>query len=155
MPDFVFVFLGKNDFHNGVSGWDGYKENMDALIESIHKYNASIKVGICTPTTADEAPNNSDNRNASLAHLNMWDARNLLIRTYDTVAMRNNNVFLVDTGTVLDPDYGFVIEEKLPFSFYEGNARELVATNGVHPSGAGYKQLGVCMAGVVQYLRNK
>lgn len=150
-PDIVLIFLGKNDFHNGTTGWPTFKSRMDALIESIHSVNASIIVGVCTPTTADEAPNNTDNTNARLAHFNMWDARKLLIENYD--GLENDNVFLVDTGTTLDPDYGFVMEEQLPFEYYEGDERVLVSTNGVHPSGAGYKQIGTCMAGFIQAKR--
>lgn len=150
-PDFVFIFLGKNDFHGGVTGWADFKSNLDSLIASIHDYNPSIIIGVCTPTTADEAPNNSDNTNARLAHFNMWNARKLLIDNYDN--LEDSNVFIVDTGTTLDPDYGFVFDENLPFSFYEGDERELYAHNGVHPSGAGYKQLGTCMAGFIQAKR--
>jgi lysophospholipase L1-like esterase len=82
--------------------------------------------------------------------MNMWDARRLIIDAYDDTA---TNVFLVDTGTTLDPDYGFVFQEQLPFAFYEGTERILYATNGVHPSGAGYKQIGTCMAGFIQSKR--
>ena len=150
-PDMVFVFLGKNDFHSGVADWDAFKANLDSLIASIHSYDSNIIIGVCTPTTADEAANNSDNVNKWLAHMNMWNARKLMIKNYDNLS--TSRVFIVDTGTTLDPDYGFVLEERPPFAFYEGNERELFATNGVHPSGAGYKQIGTCIAGFIQAKR--
>ena len=121
------------------------------MIDSIQAYNSNIVIGICTPTTADEAENNKDNRNAYLSHLNMWNARKLLIENYDSLTEKN--IYIVDTGTTLDPDYGFVFEKQLPFAFYEGDERILVATNSVHPSGAGYKQIGTCMAGFIQVKR--
>ena len=151
IPNIVLVFLGKNDFHNNVSQWSTFKENLDTLIDSIQAYNSNIVIGICTPTTADEAENNKDNRNAYLSHLNMWNARKLLIENYDSLTEKN--IYIVDTGTTLDPDYGFVFEKQLPFAFYEGDERILVATNSVHPSGAGYKQIGTCMAGFIQVKR--
>ena len=150
-PDFIFIFLGKNDFHEGVTGWAEFKQNLDELITSIHSYSNTIKIGICTPTTADEASNNSDNRNAALCHRNMWNARKNMISDYD--GRESEAIYLVDTGVVLDPDYGFVMQEQKPFTFYEGDERILFATNGVHPSGAGYKQIGTSIAGFIQAKR--
>lgn len=42
------------------------------------------------------AANNSDNINPILGHMNMWNARKLLIQAYDTDDMRSNNVYIVD-----------------------------------------------------------
>ena len=155
-PDFVMIMLGKNDFQASASAADfsGWKTKMDIVIESIHAVNSSAIIGICTPTVANEAPMNSDNNAPQVGGRNMWLARKFMIDTFDVTAYKNGNVFIVDTGICLDPVYGFLNSEIKPFTFYSGTEREIYATNGVHPSNEGYKQLGVCAAGFIQYIRS-
>ena len=158
-PDIVIVMLGKNDFYSNGSEaiFNPWKAKMDTLITSVQAYATSVSkhidIGICTPTTANEAPNNSDHAVPEIGGRNMWNARKQMIEYYDTQAFRDQGVYLVDCGICLDPIYGFPLTTMKPFEFYEGDDVELVSTNGVHPSTAGYKQLGTCIAGFIQTLR--
>ena len=154
-PDVVVVMLGKNDFWFSMTDevWNKWKEQMDAVISSVHSYNSSIKIAICTPTTADVMPNNAANLNHILGHRRMWEARKRMIEVYDNPQMESSNVYLVDSGVVLDPDYGFEIRKDKPFEYYEGEEVELFDTSTVHPSGAGYKQIGVSVGAFIQYVR--
>lgn len=151
-PDIVMVMLGKNDFYAGVSDalWTTWRERLNALIDSIKSYSENIKIGICTPTTANTPPYSDDMSNYQEGHHYMWEARRRIITCFDNVTNDNRNVFVVDTGICLDPEYGFNSIEVLPFAYYEGNARELYGTSGVHPSNGGYKQLGICAAAFIQ-----
>lgn len=155
-PNFVVFMLGKNDFQSSATGvvFNTWKALMDEAIASIHSYNANINVLICTPTTANETPNNTDNNIPEYGGRNMWLARKQIIEYYDNSSMQGNNVYVVDSGVCLDPLYGFPLQEMKPFTFYDGDNKELISTNGVHPSVAGYKQIGTCVAGAIQYLRN-
>lgn len=155
-PNFVVFMLGKNDFQSSATEevFNTWKALMDEAIASIHSYNANINVLICTPTTANETPNNTDNNIPEYGGRNMWLARKQIIEYYDNSSMQGNNVYVVDSGVCLDPLFGFPLQEMKPFTFYDGDNKELISTNGVHPSVAGYKQIGTCVAGAIQYLRN-
>ena len=158
-PDIVVIMLGKNDFQASASPevFNAWKTKMDVVIASIQAYAASASkspvIGICTPAVANEAPNNSDNNSPEVGGRNMWLARKQMIDYYDTDAFRAAGVYLVDSGVCLDPLYGFEETSEKPFEWYAGDVREPYATNGVHPSTAGYKQIGTCIAGFIQTIR--
>ena len=159
-PDIVVFMLGKNDFQASASPsvFDAWKTKMDEVIASIQAYataqSKTIAIGICTPAVANEAPNNSDNNAPEVGGRNMWMARKQMIDYYDTDAFRAAGVYLVDSGVCLDPLYGFEETAEKPFEWYAGDVREPYATNGVHPSTAGYKQIGTCVAGFIQMMRS-
>ena len=158
-PDYVIVMLGVNDWIGGVTeeAKTVWNTRMQTLIQSVQSYATSvsktIKIGICTNTTAPGSENNSLYRNPLEYHLNLFNGRKNTIETFDTSAYKANNVFVIDSGVCLDPDYGFGFSSIKPFTFYAGSERELYDFNGVHPSDEAYKQLGVCVAGFVQYTR--
>lgn len=151
-PDIVMVMLGKNDFYAGITqdDWLIWKNRLDVLIDSIKSYSESVKIAICTPTTANALPYSNDMSNYQEGHHYMWEARRRIITNFDKSTNDNRGVFVVDTGICLDPEFGFDAKEVLPFAYYEGNAREFYGTNGVHPSNGGYKQLGICAAAFIQ-----
>lgn len=159
-PDIIIIMLGKNDFQGDASEdtFNDWKDKLDTLIASVRSYatsqSKSIIIGICTPSVANEAPNNSDFKSQLFGNRNMWEARRQIIATYDNDTQKNNNVYVVDSGVCLDPLYGFDEMEIKPFDYYEGDARELFSTNGVHPSNAGYKQIGTCVGGFIQSKRS-
>lgn len=160
-PDIVIVMLGKNDFQNSSTSTDfsTWKSKMDTLITSVQDYaesvNKTIYIGICTPTTANQAPNNSPNYVVpEIGGRNMWNARKYIIDTYDNDTYREDGVYVVDSGICLDPEYGFPLRADKPFEWYEGDEKELISINGVHPSNGGYAQIGTCVGGWIQYLRS-
>ena len=153
-PDIVMILLGTNDFSGGYSNFDNWKSQMDGLIASIKTYKQTMKIGICTAFVTTEAANSSDAVNGFIGTRNEWEARKLVIENYDTEENKGNGVYVVDTGVVIDPDYGFDMKEQKPFADYEGNAVEYYGSNGVHCGDGGYKQLGTCAAAFVEYVRN-
>lgn len=157
-PDFVVIQLGTNDFYTGNYDFAAWAENLNTLIDSINAYGTQqskiINILLCTVLTISGLPNNNYGDGDVIRNRYYWEARKLEIFNYDTTEMKNNkHVSVVDTGTVVDDEFGFQIEEKLPFSYYEGDAREPYDWNGVHPSFAGYKQFGNAIAGAIQYMR--
>ena len=159
-PDFVLVMLGVNDWNSSYSEEAAatWNSQMNTLIHSVHAYatlaSKTITIGICTPTTIIGMPNNSNLQNVELGSRFVFKGRKNIISTFDNETYRNQGVYVIDTGACFDPDYGFVVQEIKPFSYYEGELRELYGVNGVHPSDAGYKQLGTCVAGFIQYIRS-
>jgi lysophospholipase L1-like esterase len=158
-PDFVMIMLGVNDWFDGYSDDAAviWNERMNTVIQSIQTYatlvSKTIIIGICTNTTVIGMPNNNYGQSVELYSRGMFLGRKNTIQTFDNDTYRNQGVYVVDTGACLDPDYGFSVNEIKPFYYYEGTARELYGSNGVHPSEAGYKQLGTCSAGFIQYIR--
>lgn len=164
-PDFVMILLGTNDFSGtgeySDANWAIWKERMDTLIASVHAYatNAgkTITIGICTPTVRYGGENSNFGGNVDLWSIGTFSGRKRIIDTYDNAETESDNVFVVDTGTAVDTEYGWMeyntaVNEK-PFAKYEGDFKEFYGYNGIHPGNAGYKQIGVVAAGFIQAKR--
>lgn len=158
-PDYVVIMLGVNDFANGYTddAAQAYNARMQTVIASIQAYataqSKTIKIALCTNTVICGLPYNNTGRFVADKNHYLFSARKNMIKTFDTAEQETNHVYLVDTGAVLDPDYGFSEVEVLPFEYYTGNARELYCDNYVHPGNGGYQQLGTCIAGFIQATR--
>lgn len=157
-PDFVVIQLGTNDFFYGNADFEQWFDRMDSVIASINGYGTSIgktiNILLCTVLTMSGTPNNTYNDGIIRRNRGYYFARKCVIEKYDpSINQVNNHVYVVDTGVVVDDKFGFLTEERLPFAYYEGDARELFDINGVHPDVGGYKQFGNPIAGAIQYLR--
>ena len=87
----------------------------------------------------------------------MFLGREMLIANYDD--RDDEEIYLIDIGSALDPDYGFRAISELPFVGYEawsggGNINETrrVCPEPIHPE-LGYVQIGNKLAAFVQYIR--
>lgn len=158
-PDFVLIMLGVNDWFSEFddSAATLWNSRMQTMIQSIRSFatrqSRTIVIGLCTNTTIAAAANNSYNINPDFCSRNLFKGRKNTIVTFDTDVYRTAGVYVVDTGACLDPIYGLQLSKIKPFIYYEEDDRELYSANGVHPSTAGYKQLGTCAAGFIQYIR--
>ena len=157
-PDFVVIQLGTNDFFGGDTDFALWFERMDAVIASINSYatgiSKTINILLCTVLTMSGTPNNTYKDGIIRRNRYYYYARSRVIEKYDpSVNQVNNHVYVVDTGVSVDDEFGFLTEERLPFAYYEGDARELFDVNGVHPDVGGYKQFGNPIAGAIQYIR--
>lgn len=157
-PDFVVIQLGTNDFFYGNADFELWFERMDSVIASINSYGTSvgktINILLCTVLTMSGTPNTTYKDGIIKRNKYYYDARKRIINKYDpSINQVNNHVYVVDTGVVVDDEFGFLTEERLPFAYYDGNARELFDVNGVHPDVGGYKQFGNPIAGAIQYIR--
>lgn len=158
-PDFVMIMLGVNDWFGAYSdsAAETWNDRMSAVITSIQAYatanNKTITIGICTNTTIASLPNSSYGDNPAFSSRSMFKGRKNTIENFDSSAYQGQGVYVVDTGACLDSDYGFNMQQIKPFTYFEGTEREIYDNNGVHPSTAGYKQLGTCASAFIQYIR--
>ena len=158
-PDFVLIMLGVNDFFSNYTTEIGtrFVNEMQALITSIQAYatstNKTITIGICTNNTISALSSSNYGTNNIINSRYLFNGRKKVISTFDNATYEAQNVFVVDTAATFDADYGFNATYEKPFSYYGGNERELYDYNGVHPSDAGYAQLGTCAAVFIQYMR--
>ena len=159
IPDFVLIMLGVNDWFSGFDESTAtlWNNRMQTIIQSIQSFatgqSRTIVIGLCTNTTIASTANNNHHINPDFCSRSLFKGRKNTIVTFDTDVYRTAGVYVVDTGACLDPIYGFTLSKIKPFIYYEENDMELYSTNGVHPSTAGYKQLGTCAAGFIQYIR--
>ena len=158
-PDFVLIMLGVNDFFDGYTDQKGntFITQMQGLVSSIQSYaqsnNKTIVIGICTNNTIASLPNANYGQNPVVSSRSLFLGRKKVLDSFDTSVYESQGVYIIDTAAVFDPDYGFNVTYDKPFSLYEGDEREMYDVNGVHPSDAGYAQLGTCAAGFIQYIR--
>jgi hypothetical protein len=156
-PDIVSVMLGINDFITKANpaavqaAFPAWKAQMDSLIASVLADNPSAKIAILLPTSVNGPPDSADGVFVEWYNANMWEARKLIINEYD--AREASGIYVVDTGSSLDPDYGFVASTEAPFSEYTGAATREVSVNIPHPSTDGYNQIGTRFAAFIQRVR--
>ncbi len=166
-PNVVTIMLGINDFVNcttkaaAITAFAAYKTQMDTVIASVHADSPAAKFVIMIPPTFVGNPDNdSGNFTARLSFI-YWQIRKLLIDTYDN--RQSELIYVVDAGSAVDPDYGFVANYEVPFQDYT-NANNTnpatpvvetrkVITNSPHPSNQGYAQVGVVLSAFIQKTR--
>lgn len=157
-PDVVFVFLGTNDI-KGTTQFTGIEsstnatiKNLNTIIDSIHAYNASIKVCINTAAIGanDQWPYArmyGDNRIKQALHkagIQMQTAK--MLKTYS--GRESENIFIVPTGLSLDNVNGF------PTTTATASTRITkqitVQSDCYHPTSEGYHQFADCEFGFIR-----
>ena len=157
-PDMVIVNLGPNDF-NDLTPYTfdvkfvTWKDQMDALIASVHSTLPNAKIVITLPLSVWGSSNDLIDSDVFYQQINavMWFARKQIIATYD--ARESELIYVVDFGSGLDPIFGFALTAEKPFLDYATNEVRLEGGN-PHPSTAGYNQLGAKLSGFIQYIRS-
>ena len=171
-PDVLIVWSGINDYAGRKNTeadlkYSQYKDYMDKIINSAKEASSSIKIGVCTSTSA--FPDYEDDKSGlfnAFRNFTMWDLRNRLINDYDKEEKVVENVFLVDTAVALDDKFAWFTDDKKPFEEYLSDYEydidnELIGRSHVrreyrdstHPAHGGYPQLGVKLAGFIAYLQ--
>lgn len=160
MPDIVSILLGVNDFCNisdTKSVFPEWKSNMDSVIASIKEAGVNagkfVRIAVCLPMTETASPNNNASIHPVLQRANMYNFRELMIEAFDNYIYRDAYVDLVDTGVVVDGDYGFYNTQVKPFETYVGTVTETYSQNVPHPYDGGYEQLGISFAAYIQSVR--
>ena len=126
---------------------------MDRLIASIQAYDPTIKIGIQLPPVYGATPNPADGSFPAQKQAAMWETRKQILDTWDNATFEAAGVTVVDAGSALDPVYGFDTEQVLPFAQYTGTLTRTRTIDAVHPSAAGFQQLGIGLAAWVQAVR--
>jgi len=157
-PNVVTVMLGTNDFRSAASDdaidtlFITWAAQMEELIASVIADNATTKIAILIAPSVNGKLNNHDDAFIQKLNARMWYARKLVIDEFDE--REAENIYLVDVGSSLDPDYGFLpYSNEVPFSDYTGTESRPTVYNTPHPSGDGYYQMGVRLSGFLQKIR--
>ena len=130
-PDWVFIQLGINDREK--PGAHSTAENLLTMVNSIHAYNASIKVGICLVIPPYLGAGKS--AEADYNHVYRLNQNADILDTFESV----NNVVIVPINAAINAKYGFPTSQA-----EEGDwITTLVTkpTDQTHPSANGYYQI--------------
>ena len=156
-PNIVTVMLGLNDFRGASSTssvqsiFTTWVTQMDELIASVLADNASAKIAILLPSSVCGSDTNNEGAFNLKYNRMMWEARKLIIAQYDE--RDGESIYVIDTGSSIDPDYGFLTQDKLPFADYTGTLTRTIDSNTPHPNTDGYKQIGVKLSAFIQKIR--
>lgn len=158
-PDVVSILFGANEFQtcsyailkNELSV---FLSNLKRMVNSIHEYDSRIKVivnlpicgggqyswGMAMGCTSSAKQYNYCIKMAGKAILEEFDGR------------REENIFVCPMIAVCDPYAGFPWD-RIKSNMYSERFKTHI-TNWVHPSEAGYKQMGDALAGVMADIRS-
>lgn len=154
-PDMVSLMLGVNDFSS--TSWRTssatlatFKTQLDAMIASVKADNANVKFIVVLPTSCFGDIENQNDIFTPSRNANMFVQREMLITNYDN--REGEKIYLCDTGSAIDPDFGWITDALTPFPEYTGTAKRNSVRDAIHPSD-GYAQIGIRMSAVVQGIR--
>lgn len=147
-PDFVTLLLGCNDTFHATDETIEERitfmlEHYETLVAMIHSHSPDTKVGAVLPMPP-AATQDAFGKNYGSGQTRWQYRRNqhrVLERMTEAFGNREEeNVFLVPAWLNLDPVHGFPAEEARIHAHAESTIRR--QNNGVHPSPAGYRQIG-------------
>lgn len=155
-PTHLSILLGANDFgtYDTLMDMPGFLSYLDQFIASVHAYDPSIKVIICTPTLA---PNQNlltgDTSNYTRFNRNMKLATYYLLKTYDNDESLEKNIYIAPMTLTLDTTNGF----DYTTTQKEVNGvvtTHVTASNSIHPNDYGNVLMGNTLAAVIQKFRH-
>lgn len=155
-PTHVSILLGANDFGTFDTLMDlpGYLSYMQQLIDSIHAYDPTIKVIICTPTLGPNRTIMTEDRETYFKYdRNIKLATYYLLGAYDNDESIARNIYLAPLTQTLDTTNGYDYTR----SQVEENGvltTKVSAANTLHPNSYGHSQMGNALAAVLQKTRN-
>ena len=152
-PTHVSILLGANDFgySNTIQGLDKYIEQIDMMIESIHEFDPSIKVIICTPTPAPDTSITTGKMNSFYEDydIRMGKTVQAILNKFDNDTSIKNNIFIAPMHLTLNVETGYTY---IP-GVEDGN-KVIKVDNQIHPNNShGQKQMGNTLAAVIQKTR--
>lgn len=130
-PDWVFIELGINDKER--AGDHTTAENLRTMVDSIHSYDSSIKIGVCLvipPYLGD-----GKSADADYNHIFRLNQNNSLITEFKS----DSNVYIVPTNAALDARYAFPTTITAEGDWITNEVTK--PTDQTHPSPSGYYQL--------------
>lgn len=144
MPDYVFIDMGINDSWQEIP-LTTTLANYQSMIDSIHLLDSSIKIIIGLTNLPEKFKN-------------MWDFNiglkdkvlkliNALITKYGN--RESEGYFLNPIYLNVDPYWDMQYEERVVSP--DGKQKELVGTNGVHPSDSGFKRCADVLYATLKY----
>ncbi len=155
-PDAVSILMGANDLQNtdyaeAPERIARFMDELEAMIASIHEYDAELNVIVNLPVCGAEqyAWGLRGNGSAKRYRLNTMRLSQAILERWD--GRRQEHVIVCPMRLFVDPLYGFDREcyRADPYSDQLINRQ----SNWVHPNAAGYCQMGDALACVVEALR--
>ena len=131
-PDWVFIQLGINDTWRPMNNTNTL-DNIKTMIDSIHAYNADIKIGVALvlPPYLGEGTTQS----ALIDHVLRLNINKSLIDGLTDI----DNVYLVPINCYLDTIYGFTLSDVSIGGRISATIK--TASDVTHPSAEGYHQI--------------
>ena len=166
--DWVFIQLGINDLYATAlqdgsqtesvinDGINAMKVRLETMVNSIKSHNANIRVGIIQTLPPALTQDATGNLLASgLYSLEYYFKKGVvkwweyLLEFYDTQAKKDSKIYLIPANAVLDRENNF---KTVAQNIDSHNSTQIqVGIDDVHPSVAGYKQIGDMYIGVIKY----
>lgn len=153
----VSVMMGINDLGTdqdlrGVAAlFPAWKTRIDTIIAAAQADGIS-KFALLIPSGCYGRQNNQTGQFSAKKTASIWEARKLMIDNYSS--LEGSGVYLVDTGSAFDPDYGhYFSTSQKPFSDYAGTDLEKFIANEPHPAAEGYYQMAYRIAAWIQSVR--
>tara|TARA_R110000803_G_scaffold23069_5_gene56876 strand:+ start:9150 stop:11690 length:2541 start_codon:yes stop_codon:yes gene_type:complete len=161
-PNIVSVLLGLNDFRDSETtdlidaSWSTWTSRNEEIITSITADSPNARIMVCIPSSSVGNMDNTGGFFTVKQNAMMWHVRKKMIPQYE--GRNAANVYLVDTGAAIDPDFGFEFSDQKPFSDYSSSAPwsdyvRKVDVNSPHPSFSGYYAMALPLAGAIQEVR--
>lgn len=156
-PTHISILLGANEFgyNKEINQLDLYIERLEYVINSIHDYDPTIKIILCTPTVAPNA--NLVTSSAKLFYeeydLRIKYVTDRLLTTFDTDEALERNIYIAPMTLTLDATNGYTFIEKTEI-IGDLALKVIDADNSIHPNNAyGQIQMGRTLAAVIQKFR--
>ena len=156
-PTHVSILLGANEFgmNKEIDNVDLFIERLNQVIDSIHDYDSTIKIILCTPTLA---PNSNFVTSSWKNFYTEYDLRmkyvtSKLLEAFDTDEALAKQIYIAPMTLTLDTTNGYTYIEKDEIS--NGVKKRVIdANNSIHPNNEyGQLQMGSTLAAVIQKYR--
>ena len=156
-PTHISILLGANEFgfNKEIDDVDLFISRLNLVIDSIHTYDPTIKVILCTPTVA---PNSSLVTSSQKSFYDEYDLRvkyvaSKLLEAFDTDEALAKQIYIAPMTLTLDATNGYNYIEKN--ETIDGITNRVIdVANSIHPSNEyGQIQMGSTLAAVIQKYR--
>lgn len=139
-PDYVLLCLGTNDLNRTD---EVIKECADAIIESIHDYSSTIKIGVWLPPVP--ATLEHENDGASV----MYHVISFLINEYS--GRQSEEIYTIPVYLNIDTKHDYrTVEENI--SARNSDYKIRFATDNLHPTVAGFEKIADVLYSFIKYL---
>ena len=140
--DYVFICLGVNDLAKN-DHFNDFTDYYDILIDSIHDYDPTIRIGIWLPPCRGLMAN---------ADRTAFDrglyADKKLIEVYD--GRESELIYLVPVYLNVDPDHDFN-SSVVPISTRNPDVTMTICTDNVHPANSGYYKIADVIYSMIKF----
>ena len=139
-PDYVLLCLGTND---GSHTDAEIAECVDGIIESIHDYDADIRIGIWLPPISATLSHGNEGANYTYRIIR------LLIDRYS--GRQSERIYTIPVFLAVDTEHDYPVEE-VNIDARTSAYKMLIPTDNLHPTTAGFEKIADVLFSFVKYL---